>query len=99
MYILLINKIKASKDFNDKNCQSPSGGIENYNDTNQVRNCNLLGLPDLDTGSEYVREKIANYMNKLIDYGVAGFRIDASKHMWPSDLIEIYEKLKNLDKM
>lgn len=34
-------------------------------------------------------------MNELIDAGVAGFRIDASKHMWPKDLLEVYAKLKN----
>ena len=25
-------------------------------------------------------------MNKLINWGVAGFRIDAAKHMWPGDI-------------
>lgn len=35
-------------------------------------------------------------MNKLIDLGVAGFRIDAAKHMWPSDLQVIYSRLNDL---
>lgn len=35
-------------------------------------------------------------MNKLIGLGVAGFRIDAAKHMWPSDLQAIFSGLKNL---
>uniref|UniRef100_A0A668ACI3 alpha-amylase n=1 Tax=Myripristis murdjan TaxID=586833 RepID=A0A668ACI3_9TELE len=30
--------------------------------------------------------KVADYMNKLIDMDVAGFRVDACKHMWPGDL-------------
>jgi alpha-amylase len=34
--------------------------------------------------------------NKLIDMGVAGFRVDACKHMWPADLQAIYSRLKNL---
>ncbi len=34
-------------------------------------------------------------MNNLIDIGVAGFRIDAAKHMWPGDLQAIYGKLNN----
>jgi len=82
-------------DFNDAKCRTGSGNIENYNDVNQVRDCKLVGLPDLATGSEYVRQKIADYMNNLIDMGVAGFRIDAVKHMWPGDLQAIYGKLKN----
>jgi len=72
-------------DFNDGKCRTASGNIENYADVNQVRDCRLVGLPDLATGNEYVRQKIADYMNYLIDMGVAGFRIDATKHMWPGD--------------
>ena len=33
----------------------------------------------------------------MIDIGVAGFRSDASKHMWPGDLEAIYGKLHNLN--
>ena len=53
-------------------------------------------MPDLATGSEYVRNKIAEFMNNLIDMGVAGFRIDAAKHMWPGDMQAIFTKLKNV---
>ncbi|CAF1664604.1 unnamed protein product, partial [Didymodactylos carnosus] len=42
-----------------------------------VRNCRLVGLPDLLVGKEYVRSKIVDFLNHLIDIGVAGFRIDA----------------------
>jgi len=82
-------------DFNDFKCKTASGNIENYSDPSQVRDCKLVGLPDLNTGSEYVRQKIADFMNRLIDIGVAGFRIDAVKHMWPGDCQAIYAKLKN----
>ena len=34
--------------------------------------------------------------NTLIDIGVAGFRVDAAKHMWSGDLQSIYSKLKNV---
>ena len=34
-------------------------------------------------------------MNNLIDIGVAGFRVDAAKHMWPADMGAIFGKLKN----
>lgn len=36
-------------------------------------------------------------MNHLTHLGVAGFRIDAAKHIWPSDLKYIYSKLNNLN--
>lgn len=48
--------------------------ITNYNDPNQVRNCELVGLHDLNQGSEYVRGKIVDFFNHLVDLGVAGFR-------------------------
>jgi alpha-amylase len=47
-----------------------------------VRNCWLVGLPDLQLGSAWVRDRIVDYMNDLISLGVAGFRVDAVKHMW-----------------
>ncbi|ROT77239.1 alpha-amylase [Penaeus vannamei] len=40
----------------------------------KVRNCKLVGLNDLDQGSEYVRGKIVDFMNTLVGWGVAGFR-------------------------
>lgn len=85
----------SRNDFNDNKCRSASGDIENYNDVNQVRDCRLVGLPDLALHSEYVRNKIADYLNNLMDIGVAGFRLDASKHMWPGDLSAILSKVKN----
>ena len=32
----------SNLDFNDANCHSKSGDIENYGDANQVRNCKLV---------------------------------------------------------
>jgi alpha-amylase len=59
-----------------------SGSIYDYNDPNQVRNCWLVGLPDLNLGMDWSRTKVVDYMNDLISLGVAGFRVDAVKHMW-----------------
>ena len=83
-------------DFGDSICTSASGNIENYNDVNQVRNCKLVGLPDLVQSRDYASNQIVTYLNRLIDIGVAGFRVDAAKHMWPNDLNTIINKLKNL---
>lgn len=84
-------------DFNRKEkCNSESGTIEIYGDALQVRNCELVGLRDLDHGKDHVRAKISEFLNRLISFGVAGFRVDAAKHMWPVDLKVIYGKLNNL---
>lgn len=61
-----------------------------------MRDCRLVSLLDLALEKDYVRGKVAEYMNKLIDLGVAGFRVDACKHMWPGDLENIYARLHNL---
>jgi glycosidase len=36
-------------------------------------------------------------MNKLIDWGVAGFSIDAAKYIWPADLFAIFKRLHHLN--
>ena len=43
-----------------------------------------------------MRDKIKSYMNNLISIGVAGFRVDACKHMWPGDLEYIYDGMNDL---
>eukprot|EP00057_Strongylocentrotus_purpuratus_P027650 XP_011682124.1 PREDICTED: alpha-amylase 4N isoform X1 [Strongylocentrotus purpuratus] len=89
----------TSPNFNvpNGNCGTGSGKIENYGDVNQVRNCNLVGLMDLITGDDYVRGKIVDYFNDVIDIGVAGFRVDAAKHMWPEDCQAIFDGTNNLN--
>jgi alpha-amylase len=42
-----------------------------------------------------VRQKIAGYLNNLIDNGVAGLRMDAAKHMYPADIAAILGMVKN----
>ncbi|XP_077507988.1 pancreatic alpha-amylase-like isoform X2 [Amblyomma americanum] len=79
-----------------ESCGSASGSIEDYKNARQVRNCELVGLRDLDQSKKYVREKMVELMNKLIRLGVAGFRMDAAKHMWPKDLKKIFAKLDDL---
>ena len=76
----------------------PSCAIQNYNDAIQVRHCELSALPDLNQTIPDVRQAIVGFMNDLIDLGVAGFRMDACKHMMPSDLRVIYESVNPLTK-
>jgi len=61
-----------------------------------VRNCRLVQLLDLDLGRPSVRGKVVAYLNRLVELGVAGFRVDAVKHMWPADLSLIYDAVNNL---
>ncbi|MFE6711063.1 carbohydrate-binding module family 20 domain-containing protein [Streptomyces sp. NPDC057695] len=67
--------------------------ISDYQDRGNVQNCELVKLPDLDTGEDYVRGKIAGYLNDLLSLGVDGFRIDAAKHMPAADLAHIKSRL------
>ena len=60
---------------------------------NAIWNCQLSGLPDLDTGKEYVRATLAAYLQGLVNSGVKGFRIDAAKHMAPADVQNILSRV------
>ena len=71
-----------------------SDSISNYNDAFQIVNCELGGLPDLATEKVNVRQSIAEYLNHLLELGVAGFRIDAAKHIGISDLTAIRSLLR-----
>ncbi|MFF4299368.1 carbohydrate-binding module family 20 domain-containing protein [Streptomyces vinaceus] len=69
--------------------------ISNYQDRANVQNCELVQLADLDTGEDYVRGRIAGYLNDLLSLGVDGFRVDAAKHMPAADLANIKSRLAN----
>jgi alpha-amylase len=69
------------------------GSIQDFNDYTQVFNCELVGLSDLRTQSNKVRRTLAAYLNKLIGYGVSGFRVDAAKHIGQTDLAAIESQL------
>ncbi len=64
----------------------------------QIQQCWIAGggLPDLKTESSWVKDRIVDYMNDLISIGVAGFRIDAAKHMEPGDIFAIVDRLSDL---
>ncbi|MGI5118195.1 carbohydrate-binding module family 20 domain-containing protein [Marinactinospora thermotolerans] len=83
--------IYQSQDFHD--CRRD---ISNWNDPWEVRNCELVGLSDLKTESGYVRDRLTAYLNDLIGLGVAGFRIDAAKHMAVADIAAITAGLNDV---
>ncbi|XP_070501831.1 alpha-amylase A-like [Chironomus tepperi] len=76
---------------------NPKCDITDWTNVNQIRNCELFGLPDLNQGHEHVRTQVAAFLNHLIDLGVAGFRVDIMKHMWPHDVQAIWSRLKTLN--
>lgn len=78
-------------DFN-KRCS-----IYNWDDAEEIRNCELVGLHDLNQGVEWVRDKLVAFLDHLVEVGVSGFRVDAAKHMWPGDLEIIYNRVRNLN--
>ena len=67
----------------------PPCTVTNYADAANVQDCELFGLPDLNTGKDSVRRKIAAYLIMLARMGVAGFRIDAAKHIQQVELDDI----------
>lgn len=73
-------------------CRQP---ITDYGNRDNVQGCELVGLSDLDTGSDYVRGRIAGYLNDLDSLGVDGVRVDAAKHVAAGDLAAIRSKLSN----
>jgi alpha-amylase len=77
----------ASADFH-----SPCA-VTNYQSAANVQDCELLSLPDLNTGLASVRQKIADYLLLLARLGVAGFRIDAAKHIQQVELDDIISRV------
>jgi alpha-amylase len=73
----------------------PACGINSYQDQFQVQNCELVGLADLKTEEDAVRTKIADYLIALHVMGVAGFRIDAAKHIPAWDVDQILKRVND----
>ncbi len=65
----------------------------NWNDLWSVQHCELLGLNDLATETQSVRDKIDAYLNDLLSLGVAGFRVDAAGHIPVAELRQIQDGL------
>lgn len=51
--------------------------INNWNNQNEVENCRLARLPDLDQGNSFVRQYLKDWIHNLVTkYGFDGIRID-----------------------
>ena len=69
-----------------------AGSITNWKDRNQVTQGAVIGMPDLDTSSSVVQNKLKNYLDILSDSGADGFRFDAAKSI---ELPSQYEQSGN----
>jgi len=71
---------------------APGSSID-YSSAWSITHCELLGLADLATEKQSVRDKIDVYLNDLLSLGVSGFRIDAARHIGITDLTAIQNGL------
>ena len=71
----------------------PACTVSDYTNAANVQDCELFSLPDLNTGLASVRQKIADYLIMLARLGVAGFRIDAAKHIQQVELDSIFSRV------
>jgi alpha-amylase len=69
--------------------------LNNYQSAANVQDCELFSLPDLHTGLASVRQKIADYLLMLARLGVAGFRIDAAKHIQQVELDDVLSRVNS----
>ena len=70
-------------------------GVSNYQDASNVQLCELVGLADLRTEDTAVRNRLGDYLIGLNALGVAGFRIDAAKHMHPRDVDAVVARVND----
>ena len=62
--------------------------LNSWTDPNILSRGWLTGLTDLNTEKDYVRQRIADFITAMLSMGVSGVRIDAAKHIHPTDLVE-----------
>ena len=75
-------------------CDIQSSDYNSAAGRSNVQNCRLVGLPDLNSESSYVRGQVVNYLNALLTLGIDGFRLDAAKHQAAGSLQAIMSSVK-----
>lgn len=83
----------AQSDFHHTSSLGTNCCVSDYTSQSNVQNCDLVGLPDLDTSSAKVQARVAEYLLDLVDLGVTAFRIDAAKHQEASQMNGYLSKL------
>jgi alpha-amylase len=78
--------------YNDATC---NGDIVNWDNEFERYNCRILTLSDIKTSDAFVRTTMANFLNRLIDIGVIGFRTDLAVCIPANDWRAIFSQVKN----
>lgn len=75
--------------------QSGNGFVQGWDDTTNCYQRAIAGdCPDLNTGSQAVRDYFFNAYKQYIDAGVDGFRWDTWKHMNKQDILALADRFK-----
>jgi len=81
------NGLYSQQDFHhDQNSAGTNCAVNDFTNQYNVQHCDLVGLPDLCTECDYVQQTLGKYLTDLASLGVAGFRVDASKHQQADQL-------------
>lgn len=77
---------------------SGNGFAQGFDDVENLQNRALAGdTPDLNTGSQVVRDYLVNAYATYINMGVDAFRWDTVKHMSREDIIYFYDAFKAIN--
>lgn len=71
---------------------APNDDIADYSSRAQVQTCELVNLADLATETDWVRTRLAAYLDDLASLGVDGLRVDAAKHIAAEDIGAVLAK-------
>lgn len=72
--------------------------ISNYTNQQEVQECRLSSMWDFNSENEKVQDIQSDYLVKLWNFGVRGFRMDAVKHIHTDSMKAIKEKFaKKID--
>ena len=66
--------------------ESTNCAVSDFTDRDNVQRCDLVGLPDIDSGAAWPRTRLGSYLGMLAGLGVAGVRVDAAKHQDANEL-------------
>src|SRR5699024_4129490 len=70
--------------------------IENWDDKDEVQNCELLDVGELNTGSSHGQDQIVRNVNEMFDLGVGGLRVDATMQRSEPDVEAIFAQLDDV---
>jgi alpha-amylase len=80
---------KAIATYEPEIYNNPDTMLHNYINCDESSVTNIVqgnvGMPDVNTGNDYIQNRVISLLKELIDCGVTGFRFDAAKHIETTD--------------